>query len=163
MTGKPAGTGANTGHIQRLAEIIAAHAHMAGPTLPTLHAIQAEFGHIPAEAIQMIADSENRSRAEIHGVVTFYHDFREAPAGSHVVKVCRAEACQAMGGEAVAARVAARLGLDFGATSADGGVTLENVYCLGLCATAPSALIDDRLCGRLTEARVEKLLAGIGR
>ena len=146
---------------ERLQAIIAAHAGMAGPTLPTLHAIQESFGHIPEAAIQMIADAENRSRAEIHGVVTFYHDFRARPAGRHVVKVCRAEACQAMGGEAVAARIAARLGLEFGETSADGNVTLENVYCLGLCATAPSAMVDERLCGRLTPEKAERLMAEV--
>lgn len=146
---------------ERLQAIIAEHAAMAGPTLPTLHAIQQAFGHIPAAAIQMIADSENRSRAEIHGVVTFYHDFREAPAGRHVVKVCRAEACQAMGGDAVAARIAHCLDLDYGQTSAGGAVTLENVYCLGLCATAPSAMVDDRLCGRLTPEKAERLLAEV--
>lgn len=148
---------------ERLSAIIADHAGLPGPTLPTLHAIQQAFGHVPAEAIQMIADAENRSRAEIHGVVTFYHDFREAPAGRHSVRVCRAEACQAMGGEAVASRVAARLGLEFGETAADGSVTLENVYCLGLCATAPAAMIDERPCGRLTADKAERLLAGIGR
>lgn len=163
MAAKQTGTSATMNPIPRLAEIIAAHAHVPGPTLPTLHAIQVEFGHIPAEAIQMIADAENRSRAEIHGVVTFYHDFREQPAGRHVVKVCRAEACQAMGGEAVAAHVADRLGLAFGETAADGSVSLENVYCLGLCATAPSAQIDEKPCGRLTPARADKLLAELAR
>ncbi|PWR24905.1 formate dehydrogenase subunit gamma [Zavarzinia aquatilis] len=161
MAAKQSVNSANTNPVPRLAEIIAAHGHVAGPTLPTLHAIQAEFGHIPAEAIQMIADAENRSRAEIHGVVSFYHDYRETPAGRHVVKVCRAEACQAMGGEAVAAHVAERLGLGFGETAADGGVTLENVYCLGLCATAPAAQIDERPCGRLTPERADRLLAGL--
>lgn len=145
--------------LERLGAIIAAHAAMPGPTLPTLHAIQEAFGFIPEAAIQMIADAENRTRAEIHGVVTFYHDFRQAPAGRHVVKVCRAEACQAMGGEAVAKRISSRLGLDFGETAADGSVTLENVYCLGLCATAPSAMVDDRLCGRLTPDKAERIVA----
>ena len=142
----------------RLEEIITGFAGMEGATLPTLHAIQAAFGHIPEAAIQMIADAENRSRAEIHGVVSFYHDFREQSAGRCVLRLCRAEACQSMGGDALAEQIAATLGLDFGATAADGSITLENVYCLGLCATAPAAMVNGKPVGRLTEARVEKLL-----
>ncbi|PWR23188.1 formate dehydrogenase subunit gamma [Zavarzinia compransoris] len=142
----------------RLEEIIARFAGIDGATLPVLHAIQDDFGHIPEAAIQMIADAENRSRAEIHGVVSFYHDFRAVPAGRRVIKLCRAEACQSMGGEAIAARIAAHLGLEFGETARDGSITLENIYCLGLCATAPAALVDGKPVGRLTEARAERLL-----
>lgn len=142
----------------RLEDIIARFDGVEGATLPTLHAIQGAFGHIPEAAIQMIADAENRSRAEIHGVVSFYHDFREQSAGRCVLRLCRAEACQSMGGDALAEQIAATLGLDFGATAADGSITLENVYCLGLCATAPAAMVNGKPVGRLTGARVEKLL-----
>ena len=142
----------------RLEDIIARFAGVEGATLPTLHAIQGVFGHIPEAAIQMIADAENRSRAEIHGVVSFYHDFREQSAGRCVLRLCRAEACQSMGGDALAEQIAGTLGLDFGTTAADGSITLENVYCLGLCATAPAAMVNGKPVGRLTGARVEKLL-----
>src|SRR5690606_32044567 len=106
-----------------------------------------------------IAQALNISRAEVHGVVTFYHDFRHAPAGRHVLKLCRAEACQAAGSDALAARAEARLGMPVGSTAPDGSVTLEAVYCLGLCATAPSAMLDGKLAGRLDEARLDALIA----
>ena len=116
----------------------------------SLHALQDEFGYIDEAAEPLIAAALNRSRAEIHGVFTFYHDFRHVPPGRHVLKLCRAEACQAAGGDALAARAEARLGIALGeTTAADGSVTLEPIYCLGLCATAPSAMIDGRLVGRL--------------
>jgi formate dehydrogenase subunit gamma len=130
-----------------------------GPLLPVLHALQEEFGYIDEAAEPLIAAALNRSRAEIHGVVTFYHDFRRAPAGRHVIKLCRAEACQAAGGDALAAQMQARLGVALGETAADGSVTLEPVYCLGLCATAPAAMVDGRLVGRLDGERLEAVLA----
>ena len=99
------------------------------------------------------------SRAEVHGVVTFYHDFRREPAGRHVLKLCRAEACQAAGGDALAARAESRLGIPLGDTTPDGQVTLEPVYCLGLCATAPSAMLDGRVVGRLDADRLDALVA----
>src|SRR5258705_6373228 len=123
-------------------EIIAQHTPLEGATLVILHALQEAFGYVPEPAIPMIASALNLSRAEVHGVVTFYRDFRRAPAGRHVLKLCRAEACQAAGGDALAARAEARLGIAMGATAPDGSVTPEPVYCLRLCATAPSALID---------------------
>jgi formate dehydrogenase subunit gamma len=143
----------------RAREIIAEHVALEGPLLPILHALQEEFGYVDSAAEPLIAEAFNLSRAEVHGVVTFYHDFRREPAGRHVVKLCRAEACQAAGGDALAARAVARLGVPMGATSPDGGVTLEAVYCLGLCATAPSAMIDGRLVGRLDERRLDAILA----
>jgi formate dehydrogenase subunit gamma len=112
--------------------------------------------------VPVLADALNLSRAEVHGVVTFYHDFRREPAGRHVLKMCRAEACQAMGGEALVARAEDRLGVACGSTSADGQVTLQSVYCLGLCATAPSATVDGRIVGRLTADKVDNLLKGLG-
>jgi len=143
----------------RGAEIIAEHSHLEGATLVILHALQQAFGYVPEPAVPMIASALNLSRAEVHGVFTFYHDFRREPAGRHVLKLCRAEACQAAGGDALAARAEAKLGIAFGNTTADERVTLEPIYCLGLCATAPSAMLDGRMVGRLNEARIDALIA----
>jgi formate dehydrogenase subunit gamma len=143
----------------RGAEIIAQHTHLEGATLVILHALQEAFGYVPEPAIPMIASVLNLSRAEVHGVFTFYHDFRREPAGKHVLKLCRAEACQAAGGDALAARAEAKLGIAIGNTTADERVTLEPIYCLGLCATAPSAMLDGRVVGRLDEARIDALVA----
>jgi formate dehydrogenase subunit gamma len=140
--------------------IVGRHAHREGPLLPILHEVQEVFGHVPREAIPVIAEALNLSRAEVYGVVTFYHDFRAVPAGRHVVKLCRAEACQSMGCEALVARAEARLGTACGTTSA-GGVTLEAVYCLGLCATGPSAMVDGQVVGRLDAGRLDALLDGV--
>lgn len=137
--------------------IVAEHAALEGRLLPILHAVQAAFGHIPREAEPIIADAMNLTRAEVHGVISFYHDFRSAPAGRHVLKVCRAEACQSMGGEANAERLLAALGLEWGGTTPDGRLTVEPVYCLGLCATAPSALLDETPVARLTAERLEQI------
>lgn len=139
-------------------EIVARHAHREGPLLPILHDLQHAFGFVPRDAIPLVAQALNLSRAEVYGVVTFYHDFRAAPAGRRVLKLCRAEACQSMGGEALVARAEAALGTPCGGTSAD-GVTLEAVYCLGLCATSPSAMLDGRPVARLDEARLDALVA----
>ena len=143
----------------RGAEIIAEHSHLKGSTLVILHALQEAFGYVPEPAIPMVASALNLSRAEVHGVFTFYHDFRREPAGRHVLKLCRAEACQAAGGDALAARAEAKLGIALGNTTADDRVTLEPIYCLGLCATAPSAMLDGRVVGRLNEARIDALVA----
>ncbi|WP_029012882.1 formate dehydrogenase subunit gamma [Niveispirillum irakense] len=141
----------------RAEAIIADHAQMPGALLPILHALQEEFGHVPEPAVPLLADALNLSRAEVHGVITFYHDFRHDPAGRHVVKLCRAEACQSMKGEHTASHLLRRLGIDWGGTTPDGSVTVEPVYCLGLCATAPAALVDGEPHGRLTP----ESLAGI--
>src|SRR5579859_1500173 len=143
----------------RGAEIIAEHSHLEGSTLVILHALQHAFGYVPEPAIPMIASALNLSRAEVHGVFTFYHDFRREPAGRHVLKLCRAEACQAAGGDALAARAEARLGVAIGDTTPDERVTLEPIYCLGLCATPPSAMLDGRVVGRLDEARLDAVVA----
>ena len=142
----------------RGAEIIAEHADQEGATLVILHALQHAFGYVPEAAIPMVAQALNLSRAEVHGVFTFYHDFRHKPAGRHVLKLCRAEACQAAGGDALAARAEARLGVSLGSTTADDRVTLEPIYCLGLCATAPSAMLDGRLIGRVDQKRLDALI-----
>ena len=129
-----------------------------GALLPILHALQAEFGYIDRAAVALIADALNLSRAEVHGVVSFYHDFREAPAGRHVLQLCRAEACQSMGADALADRAREVLQVDWHETTPDGRVTLEPVFCLGLCACAPAAMLDDRVAGALDEARLAALI-----
>ena len=144
---------------QRAAEIIAENSEHEGLTLVILHALQEAFGYVPGPAIPMVASALNLSRAEVYGVFTFYHDFRKEPAGRHVLKLCRAEACQAAGGDALAARAEAKLGVALGNTTADERVTLEPIYCLGLCAIAPSAMLDGRVVGRLDEKRLDALVA----
>jgi len=144
---------------QRAAEIIASYSGHEGPTLVILHALQEAFGYIPEPAIPMVAAALNLSRAEVYGVFTFYHDFRAKPAGKHVLKLCRAEACQAAGGDALAARAEQKLGIALGNTTADERLTLEPIYCLGLCATAPSAMLDGRLIGRLDAAGIDAIVA----
>jgi formate dehydrogenase subunit gamma len=146
---------------ERAAEIIASHLGREGPMLPILHALQAAFGCVPRAAVPMVAEALNVSRAEVHGVVTFYHDFRSEPAARHVVRLCRAEACQAAGAEALAAYASARLDA-IGGRSVDRRVAVEPVYCLGLCACAPAALVDGRPIGRLDRPRLERLFAEIG-
>ena len=143
---------------ERAVEIIAAHADREGALLPVLHALQHAFGFIPTEAVPIVAGALNLSRADVHGVVTFYHDFRSAPAGRRVLKLCRAEACQARGGDAIAARAEQGLGVKLGATTKDHQVTLEAIYCLGLCASGPAAMLDDRVIGRLDAGRLDALI-----
>ena len=138
----------------RVRKIAQAHAGLEGPLLPILHAVQAEFGCVPAAAVPEVADVLNLSRAEVHGVVTFYADFRDRPAGRRVIRLCRAEACQSMGGEAVAADLLARLGVGWDETTGDGAVTVEPAYCLGLCAVAPAALVDGEPLGRLDAGKL---------
>ena len=144
---------------KRGSEIISGLTHHEGATLVVLHALQDAFGYVPEPAIPMVAEALNLSRAEVHGVRTFYHDFRDKPAGKHVLKLCRAEACQAAGGDALAERAEQKLGVAFGDTTADGRVTLEPIYCLGLCATAPSAMLDGRVIGRLDDKRLDALVS----
>jgi formate dehydrogenase subunit gamma len=140
-------------------DIAASLLHLEGPLLPILHAVQAAYGHIPAAAIPVIAAEMNQTRAEIHGVVSFYHDFRESPAGRHTVRLCRAEACQSVGADALADRVKAKLGVDWHETSQQ-GVTLEPVFCLGLCACGPAAQVNGRLVGRADADRVCAMIDG---
>ncbi len=142
----------------RAADIIAAHAGQEGATLPILHALQHEFGCVPTAAVPMVAQALNLSRAEVHGIVTFYHEFRRTPPGKHVLQLCRAEACQAVGGDRVAADVKARLGVDWHGTSDDGAVTLEPVFCLGLCSIGPAALLDGAPLARLNAEKVAAAL-----
>jgi formate dehydrogenase subunit gamma len=132
---------------------------VAGALLPVLHAVQDELGFIPPESQAKIALGLNLSQAEVHGVVTFYHDFRSSPPGRHLMMVCRAEACQAMGSDALVEQLKARTGADVGSTTADGSLTLQPVYCLGNCACSPAVMIDGRLEGRVTAAKLDRLLA----
>lgn len=157
MTVQPAGTEIAS----RTAAIVKELKGLEGPLLPILHDIQGEFGHVPQAALPVIADGLNLSRAEVHGVVTFYHDFRARPAGRHVLKLCQAEACQSMGSDAVAARIKQLLGIDFHETTHDGSVTLEPVYCLGLCACSPSAMLDGEVIGRLDDEKIDEIVAEV--
>ncbi|MQX34965.1 formate dehydrogenase subunit gamma [Roseospira navarrensis] len=141
----------------RARAILAAYAEMPGALLPMLHALQDEFGCIDEDAVPLLADTLNLSRAEVHGVVTFYHDFRRTRPGRHVVKVCRAEACQAVGAESLLDHVKRSLSVDAGGTTADGAVSLQVVYCLGNCALGPAVMIDDVPHGRVSSARFNAL------
>lgn len=145
--------------MQAVDGIVARFAGTPGPLLPILHAIQDHLGYIPAESIGPIAAGLHLSRAEVHGVVSFYHHFRHHATGRHVVQVCRAEACQAMHCEQTEAQAKQRLGVDYGGTSADGQFTLEAAYCLGNCAAAPSVMVDGKLYGRVTPERLDRVLA----
>ena len=127
----------------------------ASALLPILHHVQDALGFVPQPLVPEIAAALNLSRAEVHGVITYYHHFRSAPAGRHVVQICQAEACRANGAEALMAHASARLACAPGSTRADGAVTLEPVYCLGLCATGPSAMVDGRVRARVSAAAVD--------
>jgi len=134
------------------------YADVRGGLLPLLHAIQASLGHIPKDSVAQIARGMNLSRAEVHGVISFYHDFHDSPRGQKTVQVCRAEACQAMGSRKLEMHVKARLGIDFGETTPDGRFSLEPVYCLGNCACSPSVRIGDDVFARVDAARFDQLL-----
>jgi len=138
--------------------VIADNRHLAGALLPILHALQKALGYVPPAAVPLIAQALNLSRAEVHGVISFYHYFRREPAGRHTIYVCRAEACQAMGGRALQAHAQKKLGIELHQTTADGAFTLEPVYCLGNCACAPSLLVDGELHGRVDAQRFDELL-----
>ncbi len=144
----------------RVLAIVERHRHRDGPLLEILHEVQRTLGCVPGPAVAAIAQALNLSRAEVHGVVTFYHFFREAPPGARVLRLCRAEACQSMNGRALEQHATQRLGIKCGETTPDGRITLEAVYCLGLCACAPSAMLDGEVHGRVTRERLDELLAG---
>ncbi|MCE2871778.1 MAG: formate dehydrogenase subunit gamma [Oxalobacteraceae bacterium] len=139
-------------------EILARFADTEGALLPILHAVQAVEGYVPADAIPRIAESLNLSRAEVHGVVSYYHHFRQKPAGKVVVQICRAEACQAVGADEFAQEAVKLLGCDFHESTQDGAVTLEPVYCLGQCACGPSIMINDDIHLRMTTERLKLLV-----
>jgi formate dehydrogenase subunit gamma len=139
-------------------EVMERSAHLEGALLPMLHDLQHAFGWVPDAAVPLLAHKLNLSRAEVHGVLTFYHDFRRAPAGRHVLKLCQAEACQSRGSRELTAHAEAKLGVSLGETTADGAVTLEAIYCLGLCASGPAALIDGAPMARLNAAAMDGLI-----
>jgi formate dehydrogenase subunit gamma len=143
-----------------IAAALAAHRDVPGALLPVLHAIQDQLGYLSADVVARVADGLNVSRAEVHGVVTFYSDFRTEPPGRHLLRICRAEACQAMGAEALIAHLQSRHHLSLGETREDRSVTAEAVYCLGNCALSPAIVLDERPYGRVTDARLDELLAG---
>jgi formate dehydrogenase subunit gamma len=164
MVSQPSGTQTKVADCDaRTRAVVAQHADLEGPLLPILHGIQHEFGFVPTESLPVIAAALNMSRAEVHGVVTFYHDYRSQPAGRHVLKLCQAEACQSMGSEKIASQIKALLGVGFHETAADGSVTLEPVYCLGLCACAPAALLDGAPIGRLDGEAIDEIVAEVRR
>lgn len=138
--------------------IINSHLTLPGALLPILHAVQEKVGFVPSEAVPMIASGLNLSRAEVHGVISFYHFFRQHPAGKHVVQICRAEACQARGADALVAHAQSALGCGFHETTGDGQFTLEQVFCLGQCACGPSIMIDDKLHARVGNDKLDRLL-----
>ena len=141
-----------------VAAVLAQHRNMAGALLPILHALQKALGYMPPAAVPPIAHELNLSRAEIHGVISFYHYFRQKPVGRHTIYICRAEACQAMGSRALEAHAKKKLGIGFHETTPDGAFTLEPVYCLGNCACSPSLLIDGELHARVDAQRFDELL-----
>lgn len=143
----------------RAAEIIKQREHLEGAALPILHALQATFGYIHSDVTEMLAQALNLSRAEIHGTITFYHDFRSHLPGRHIVKLCRAEACQSVGADDLHAQIRRKLGVDWHGTTSDGEVTVLPVFCIGLCACGPAALVDERPVGQLTEQRLDRALA----
>ena len=142
----------------RILAAVERHRHRDGPLIEVLHEVQADFGCIPPGAVPIIARALNLSRAEVHGVVTFYHHFRTRAPGRHVLQICRAESCQAAGGRAIESHAQNRLGVAFGETTPDGRLSLEAVYCLGLCACSPAAMLDDEVHGRMTPERLDALL-----
>lgn len=144
----------------RIAEIAQAHLASEGPLLPILHEVQAEFGYIPDGTSETLAACLNLGKAEVHGTISFYHDFRKAPLRGALLRLCRAEACQAMGADQLASEIQSHFGTDFHGTSRDGSVRLEPVFCLGLCACAPAAEVNGKLVGRATKSKILALLGG---
>jgi formate dehydrogenase subunit gamma len=144
---------------QTVAGIVAALKHKPGALLPVLHGVQDALGYVPAAAVPIIADALNLSRAEVHGVISFYHYFRESPPGRHTLHMCRAEACQSMNQRGLEAHAKKRLGVDFHQTTANGAFSFEPVYCLGNCACSPAVMVDGELYGRVTPERFDDIVA----
>ena len=143
---------------ERVRAVVDVHRGDRGALLPILHGVQAEFGYVAPEVVPVIAEELNLSRAEVHGVISFYADFRSEPAGRTVVRLCRAEACQSVGAERLVAHTQQVFGVRLGQTTPDGSVTLEQVFCLGNCALGPAAQINGKLHGRLDETRLDALI-----
>ena len=146
---------------QSITDLVGQYHALPGGLLPLLHAIQGDIGYVPDSAVPIIAKGLNLSRAEVHGVISFYHDFKTSPVGRHTVQVCRAEACQSMGSRQLEAHAKQTQGIDYGETTADGAVTLEPVYCLGNCACSPSIRIDDAIYARVDTNRFDDLISGL--
>jgi formate dehydrogenase subunit gamma len=144
---------------QAVLSVVAEHKARPGPLIEILHGVQAQLGFVPAGAVPVIAAELNLSRAEVHGVVTFYHYFRDHPPGRHMLRLCRAESCQALGANALAEHAKGRLGIDFHETTADGEFSLEAVYCLGNCACSPAMMVDGDLVGRVTATLFDDIVA----
>ena len=157
MSTRSAGSDAGV-HETLVQEIAARHAARPGGLLPALHAIQDELGYVPPEAVPAVAEAFNVSRAEVHGVISFYHLFRTTPPGRKTLYLCRAEACQAMGARALERHTTQRLGIGFHETTADGRISLEPIFCLGNCARSPAVMIDDFVHGQITPERLDALL-----
>ena len=147
-----------SGQAAEIQSILDEHRGVPGGLLPALHAIQRAVGFVPPDSVSAIAGAFNLSRAEVHGVISFYHFFRQSPAGEHVVYVCRAEACQSMGSRQLEAHVLEKLNVDWHETTSDGRFTLEPVYCLGNCACAPAVMVDETVHGRVTPERFDELV-----
>lgn len=144
---------------ERIHQHISTHQHREGALLPLLHAIQDDLGYIPEDSYAEIAKALNLSVAEVHGVVSFYHHFRTSPPGKHILQICRAESCQAMGAMSLEAHAKKTLGVDYHQTTADGSITLEPVYCLGNCACSPAVMLDEAVFGRMDHAMLDEILA----
>ncbi len=142
--------------------ILERHSTQEGALIPILHDLQEAFGYLPEQALPLVASALNLTRAEVYGTASFYHDFHFEPRGEHTITLCRAEACQSVGAVSLADRAKRRLGLDFGQTSADGRVTLEQTFCLGLCACGPAGMVDGKLVARLTPAKIDAMIAEAG-
>jgi len=145
---------------QVAAETISAQSARRGPLLPVLHALQETFGYVDPRAVPLVAAALNLSRADVHGVLTFYSDLRSTPPGRVRVQVCRGEACQAVGGHGLAEHATRAFGLDFGQTAADGSLTLDEVFCLGNCALGPTVTVNGHLHGRVQQGRLDQLVIG---
>lgn len=148
--------------LEAVSRLVAQYQQMPGALLPLLHAVQDALGHIPADVVPMIAKGLNLSRAEVHGVITYYDHFREQPAGRTVVQVCRAEACQSCGADVLLAHAEQALGCKPHHTRADGAYTLEPVYCLGMCASSPAIMVGDKLHARMTPEKFDRVIAAVG-
>lgn len=145
--------------IKKIHTHIAQHETMPGALLPLLHAIQDDLGYVPEAAYLPISKALHLSVAEVHGVVTFYHHFRTHPVGRHILQICRAESCQAMGAEKLEADTKAKLGIDYHETTADGAITLEPIYCLGNCACSPAVMMDEQVYGRMNKQKMAELIS----
>ncbi len=154
---------ANNHDEQDISRIVRALKNKPGALLPILHGIQEQLGHIPLKAVPIIAEELNLTRADVHGVVSFYHDFHSKPPGRHVVKICQAESCQAMGSAALTADAKQHLDVEFHDTTRDGMFTLEPVYCLGNCPCSPAIMVDGEIYGRVTSQRFRQILLEVSR